>query len=133
MCSSDLTTGVTLTKTAERSSGIDSQTPKWIERVDRLEAAGVIELNERRTARPGAIAEGVVQHVEVQVGDRVKQGTLLATLHSHAVHDAWAGYFKALSERRRSENEVRFARLAEERAQRLVSDKALSQIGRAHV
>lgn len=118
--------GVTLTSAAEKTSGIDSQTPKWVERIDRIEAAGVIELNERRTARPGAIAEGVVQHIEVQVGDRVKQGALIATLHSHAVHDAWAGYFKALADRRTAENEVRFAQQAEARAQRLLNDKALS-------
>jgi cobalt-zinc-cadmium efflux system membrane fusion protein len=121
-----VTDAVTLSRAAQKSSGIDSQTPKWIERVDRIEAAGVVTLNERRTVRPGAIAEGVVSHVDVQPGDRVKAGALLATIHSHAVHDAWAGYFKALSERRRYENEVRYARTAEERAARLLADKALS-------
>lgn len=118
--------GVTLSEAAARSSGVDAQTPTWIERVDRIEAAGIVGLNERRTARPGAIAEGVVSHIEAQVGDRVTQGALLATIHSHAVHDAWAGYFKALSERRRFENEVRYARVAEDRATRLLADKALS-------
>lgn len=117
---------VTLSGAAQKTSGIDTQTPSWVERVDRIEATGVVGLNERRTARPGAIAEGVVSHIDVQPGDRVKQGALLATIHSHAVHDAWAGYFKALAERRRYENEVRYARVAEERATRLLADKALS-------
>ncbi len=117
---------VTLSSAAQKDSGIDSQVPTWIERVDRIEASGVVALNERRTARPGAIAEGVVSHIDVQPGDRVKAGTLLATIHSHAVHDAWAGYFKALSERRRYENEVRYAKVAEERATRLLADRALS-------
>lgn len=118
--------GVALSQAAQRSSGIDAETPRWIERVDRVEASGVVGLNERRTARPGAIAEGIVQHIDVQVGDRVRQGALVATIHSHAVHDAWAGYFKALADRRRFENEVRYARVAEERAARLLADKALS-------
>lgn len=118
--------GVTLSRTAEKSSGIDAETPRWIERVDRLEATGVVGLNERRTARPGAVAEGVIQHVEVQPGDRVKQGALLASIHTHAVHQAWASYFKALAERRRFENEVRYARVAEERAGRLLEAKAVS-------
>lgn len=118
--------GVSVSEAAARSSGIDAQTPTWIERVDRIEASGVVSLNERQTARPGAIAEGIVQHIDVQVGDRVRQGARLATIHSHVVHDAWAGYFKALSERRRFENEVRYAHVAEERAVRLLADRALS-------
>ena len=64
--------------------------------------------------------------MNVQVGDRVKGGAILATIHSHIVHDAWAGYFKALAERRRAENELRYGQAAEERAVRLLADKALS-------
>jgi cobalt-zinc-cadmium efflux system membrane fusion protein len=118
--------GVALSAAAEGASGIDVQTPQWIARVDRLEAAGVIALNERRTARPGAIAEGIVAEIRVQPGDRVAAGSVLATIHSHVVHDSWASYFKALADRRRYENELRYARAAEERAVRLLADKALS-------
>lgn len=118
--------GVVLSQTAATSSGIDVQRPTWIKRLDRLEASGVVGLNERQTARPGAIAEGIIEGVDAQPGDRVRAGARLATLHSHVVHDAWAAYFKALAERRRFENEVRYARMAEERAGRLLADKALS-------
>ncbi|MGE3178145.1 MAG: efflux RND transporter periplasmic adaptor subunit [Vicinamibacterales bacterium] len=117
---------VTLSPAAERSSGIEVQQPRWIERLDRIEASGVVTLNERQTARLGANVEGLVEHMNVQVGDRVRQGTILATIHSHIVHDAWAGYFKALAEKRRAENELRYAQAAEERAARLLTDKALS-------
>ena len=117
---------VALSPSAARSSGIDVQVPQWIERVDRVEAAGVVALNERRTARPGAIVEGVMLDVNAQAGDRVASGAVLATIHSHVVHDAWAAYFKGAAERRRFENEVRYARAAEERASRLLADKALS-------
>jgi membrane fusion protein, heavy metal efflux system len=117
---------VTLSPSAARSSGIVVQTPQWIERVDRIDASGIIALNERRTARPGAIVEGVILDVNAQTGDRVASGAVLATIHSHVVHDAWAAYFKGVAERRRFENEVRYARAAEERAARLLADKALS-------
>lgn len=117
---------VAVSGVAQKRSGIDAHTPSWVERVDRIEAAGIVVLNERRTARPGAITEGVISHIDVQIGDRVKQGEALATLHSHAVHDAWANYFRALAERRRFDNEVRYARVAEGRASRLLADKALS-------
>jgi cobalt-zinc-cadmium efflux system membrane fusion protein len=117
---------VALTKAAENNAGIEVQQPKWIERLDRIEASGVVALNERKTARLGANVEGLVEHMNVQVGDRVKAGAILATIHSHIVHDAWAGYFKALAERRRSENELRYAQAAEDRAVRLLADKALS-------
>jgi len=118
--------GTTLDAEAQRRSGIEVAKPRWIERIDRIDTAGLVALNERHTARIGAIVEGVVEHVMVQVGDRVKAGTLLATIHSHIVHDAWAAYFKALAERRRFENEVRYATVAEARATRLLADRALS-------
>lgn len=117
---------VALSADSERSSGIAVEHPRWIERRDRIEASGVVALNERKTARLGANVEGLVEHMNVQVGDRVRGGAILATIHSHIVHDAWAGYFKALAERRRAENELRYAQAAEERAVRLLADKALS-------
>jgi membrane fusion protein, heavy metal efflux system len=117
---------VTLSTTSERNSSIQVEHPRWIERFDRVDASGVIALNERRTARLGANVEGLVEHMTVQVGDRVKSGAVLATIHSHIVHDAWAGYFKAIAERRRFENELRYSQTAEERAVRLLADKALS-------
>lgn len=118
--------GVTLTAAATQRSGIVVQQPRLVDRVDRIEASGIVTLNERRTARPGAIVDGIVEDIRVQSGDRVSAGTVLATIHSHVVHDSWASYFKALATRRRAENEVRYARAAEARAARLLADKALS-------
>mgnify|MGYP001334061933 CR=1 FL=1 len=118
--------GVALGADTRMRAGIDVQRPRWIDRVDRIDTAGIVALNERRTARLGAIVDGVVEHVLVQAGDRVRAGARLATVHSHIVHDAWAAYFKAVAERRRYENEVRYASVAEARATRLLEDKALS-------
>jgi cobalt-zinc-cadmium efflux system membrane fusion protein len=56
----------------------------------------------------------------------VGAGAVVARLHSHVVHDAWASYFKALAERQRTEAEVAYAKTAEGRAAALVTSKALS-------
>ena len=60
---------------------------------------------------------------------------LLATMHGHAMHDAWAGYRKAMAEQRRLDKELAYAVDAHERATRLYTDKAISlqELQRAEV
>lgn len=86
----------------------------------------MVGFDERRTSRIGSLVEGVVDDLRVQVGDRVPAGAVLGQLHSHVVHDAWAGYFKALAEQQRAESELAYARTNEARAAQLVADLALS-------
>ncbi|MFP5378520.1 MAG: efflux RND transporter periplasmic adaptor subunit [Vicinamibacteria bacterium] len=117
---------IALTAEAERAAGIELTPVRRVERTDALVAPGVVALDERRTARPGALVEGVVMAIDVVEGDVVRRGALLARLHSHVLHDAWAAYFTALAEVRRREHELGYAREAEARAARLVADKALS-------
>lgn len=117
---------VALSERAARDAGVEVTPVRAIERTDRVRASGTVVMNERRTARPGAIVQGLLVDMAVQPGDEVRAGATLARLHSHVVHDAWAGYFKAVAERRTSEREVAFARTAEARAERLLRDKALS-------
>jgi cobalt-zinc-cadmium efflux system membrane fusion protein len=69
----------------------------------------------------------MVSKAYAEVGDRVRSGEVLAEMHSHVVHDAWADYRKAVAERRRRETEQTFARQNEDRAKRLLADKAISQ------
>jgi cobalt-zinc-cadmium efflux system membrane fusion protein len=107
-------------------AGIETAAARSVERSDALQAAGVVTFDERRTARLGALVDGVVADIRVQPGDRVAARAVVARLHSHAVHDAWAGYFQAIAARRRAEAEVTYARTAEARAARLVADRALS-------
>jgi cobalt-zinc-cadmium efflux system membrane fusion protein len=108
------------------AAGIAVAPAERVERLDALRASGVVTFDERRTARVGAFVEGVVADVLVQPGDTVRAGTELATIHSHVVHDAWAGYFKALAAAEQAEAEFIYAQAAEERAAGLVADKALS-------
>jgi cobalt-zinc-cadmium efflux system membrane fusion protein len=109
------------------AAGITTAVVTTIERADAVEASGVVALDERRTARLGAFVEGVVADIRVQPGDRVASGAVIAAIHSHVVHDAWAGYFKARADAQRAEAEVEYANTAESRAAGLVADRALSQ------
>jgi len=108
------------------ASGIETTTAKTVERADPIAAAGRVTFDERRTARLGSLVEGVVHDIPAQPGDSVTRGQVVAQLHSHVVHDAWASYFKALAEKRRADTELAYATTAESRAATLVADKALS-------
>lgn len=119
-------TAVTLTDAAAKAAGIDTVSARFVDRTEPLRASGVVTFDERRTARLGALVEGVVDDLRVQVGDRVTAGALIGRIHSHVVHDAWAAYFKAQAERQRLDAELTYARTAESRAAQLVADKALS-------
>lgn len=108
------------------AAGIETATATTVDRADPLDAAGRVLFDERRTARLGSLVEGVVHEFNVQPGDSVARGAVVVQLHSHVVHDAWAGYFKGLAERQRAETELVYAKTAESRAAALVADKALS-------
>lgn len=93
-----------------------------------LEAVGTLALDDTRTARIGALVEGVVRATHVNVGDRVRKGGLLAGLHSHEVHDGWGDYRKAIADRRRLEQELAFAGETMARTERLLAAKAASTL-----
>ena len=109
-----------------RAAGIETTIARMVERSESLQASGIVTFDERRTARLGSLVEGVVDEINVQPGDRVARGAILARLHSHVIHDAWANHSKAKAERKRVEAELAYARTAEARAARLVESRALS-------
>jgi cobalt-zinc-cadmium efflux system membrane fusion protein len=119
-------TSVQVSEADANAAGIQTAPARAVERVEPLQASGVVGFDERRTSRLGSLVEGVVDDLRVQVGDQVAAGATVAHLHSHVVHDAWAGYFKAIAEQRRVEAELVYARAAEARAVQLVADLALS-------
>jgi len=115
---------VTLSAKAEELAGIATEVATAGPVATALEAVGTVALDDTRTARIGALAEGVVDATRVNVGDRVRSGALLAGLHSHAVHDGWGDYRKAVADRRRVEQELAFATETVARTERLLADKA---------
>ncbi|MGE0450341.1 MAG: efflux RND transporter periplasmic adaptor subunit [Vicinamibacterales bacterium] len=125
---------VSLSEDSQQRAGIVVAPAGWITRADATEAPGIVALDETRTARVGSLVDGIVAEVRVQPGTRVKAGQTLASVHSHAVHDAWAGYRKAQADERRLIAELQYASEAEARADRLYQDKAvaLQDLQRAH-
>lgn len=91
-----------------------------------FETPATLQLDETRTARIGALVDGVVVETSVQVGTKVLRGALLASIHSHIVHEAWAGYRRAMAERRTAATELAFRKDAEARTERLLVNKAAS-------
>ena len=108
------------------AAGITTAPVRETLHADALEAVGVVNLDERRTARLGAIVDGVVAEVLVQPGDRVAAGQVVARILSHEVHDAWAEYFMAGARRQQARAEADYARTIVARAERLVADRALA-------
>jgi membrane fusion protein, heavy metal efflux system len=120
--------GVSLSKTSQQLAGITVEAVKAEAVGSVLEAVGTVALDDTRTARVGALVEGIVSATHANVGDRVRQGALLAGLHSHEVHDGWGDYRKAIADRRRVEQELAFASETVARTERLLADKAASAL-----
>lgn len=118
---------VSLAEAAQKQAGISTAAVKKLTRADRVEAPGLLALDEKRTARLGSTVDGMVTRAIAEVGDRVRPGQALAEMMSHVVHDSWASYRKAIAERRRRETEQAFAKQNEERAKRLFEAKAVSR------
>lgn len=118
---------VVLTEEAITNAGITVEAVRETMRADRITAPGLMAVDDTRTARIGSLQEGLIVDTLAQVGDRVKARQLLARMHSHVLHDAWAGYRKAVADERRVARVLSFAVDAHERAQRLYTDKAVSQ------
>ncbi len=119
-------TSMAVSEADARAAGIETAAARTVERSESLQASGIVTFDERRTARLGSLVEGVVDEINVQPGDRVARGAILARLHSHVIHDAWANHSKAKAERKRVEAELAYARTAEARAALLVESRALS-------
>ena len=120
------TDSVTLGAKAVSVAGIETAEARSVTRAATFDAPAVLALDEARTARIGSLVDGSVVRVLAEVGDRAGRGAVLAEMHSPVVHEAWADYRKAVSERRRRETELAWAARAAERAARLQEEKALS-------
>lgn len=118
--------GLMLPQTAQRDAGIAVEAAQTRAVSARFEAPGVLSLDETHTARIGSMVEGKIVSVSAQVGDRVKPGAALAEIHSHVIHDAWADYRKARADHTRRKTEFDYTVQADQRANRLYNDKAIS-------
>jgi cobalt-zinc-cadmium efflux system membrane fusion protein len=97
-----------------------------------LEVSGRLALNEDATARVGTIVTGRVTRVLATVGDFVKKGQSLIYIHSHELLDARADAAKAQAAVIEKEKALAYAKAELERADRLLTAKAISKREQAH-
>lgn len=116
-----------LSEAAVASAGIAIAAVEQATTTGDVSVPGVIRVDDTRTARIGSLQEGLILKTLGQVGDHVGEGQLLATMHGHAMHDAWAGYRKAMADRTRLETALAYAVDAHERMQRLFAARAVAE------
>jgi membrane fusion protein, heavy metal efflux system len=92
-----------------------------------VRATGRLVNNENTTWRVGAVTDGRIVHVFSKVGDMVKEGQVLADMHSHDIHEARASYQKAVADLGRMQSNDVFAGKNRDRMRRLFEMKAASQ------
>jgi cobalt-zinc-cadmium efflux system membrane fusion protein len=85
-----------------------------------------LTLDPAETQLLGAVAEGRVTRVLVRVGDSVRAGQLLATIHSHEMLDARSALARAAAAAAEAATTLQVAASAAGRAERLHALRALS-------
>jgi membrane fusion protein, heavy metal efflux system len=88
--------------------------PKWAEVTESLRVAGRVEADERRLARIGSPVTGRITGLLAFEGQKVRQGEVLALIHSTELSNAQFGFLKAYSQHE-------LAKRAAERAKRLLN------------
>jgi cobalt-zinc-cadmium efflux system membrane fusion protein len=90
-------------------------------------AVGSLTVNEEKTDHIGVIFAGIITQVLVNVGDHVKDGQILARLHTHDLHDAINAYQSALAEAGRTRRLIDYTRRNRERYESLYQIKFASR------
>lgn len=91
-----------------------------------VQVNGRITVNENRSWHVGAITDGRIVRVDVNVGDVVKKDQVLAGMHSHDIHEARASFRKAQADLIRLKSAASFALKQRDRYKRLHDLKAAS-------
>lgn len=91
-----------------------------------MTVVGQVAMDEKRTNHIGALADGRVESVLVLPGDAVHRGQVLATIHSHTVHETVAALTQAYAAVDRQKSAVAYATQARDRYAKLYSIQAAS-------
>jgi cobalt-zinc-cadmium efflux system membrane fusion protein len=92
-----------------------------------IELPGELNVDEDRTVRVSAPTRGRLLTIRANVGDRVSQGQVIATLQSEEATAARADFAKATAELTNRQAALEFTQAARERAERLLVLKAIAQ------
>jgi membrane fusion protein, heavy metal efflux system len=117
---------VTLDEAAQKEAGLQIVEAVRKPVAQTVRATGRLVNNENTTWRVGAVTDGRIVHVFAKVGDVVKEGQLLADMHSHDIHEARASYQKAVADLSRMKANEAFAVRNRDRMRRLFEMKAAS-------
>ncbi|MEK7405316.1 MAG: efflux RND transporter periplasmic adaptor subunit [Acidobacteriota bacterium] len=117
---------VLLPPAAQKEAGVETETVQVRSIPELLRASGRITEDGEKTWRVGAVTEGRIVKVFASPGDTVRQGQILARMHSHAIHESRAEYRKALGDLTRVRAQDSYARGVRDRARRLFGLKAAS-------
>jgi cobalt-zinc-cadmium efflux system membrane fusion protein len=122
-----------LTPAEQAEAGLQVETVMPADQPEVLDAPGRITLSEGGNWRIGVLTSGRIEKVYVNAGDLVREGQVLARMHSHDVHDARAAYQTSRTDLSRAQSAAALAKTNYERAQRLYSIKAgsLGEVERA--
>lgn len=113
-----------------RKAGIVTRRPELAPMTDAIESYAEISFNQNKLAQITPLVSGVVKSVEVDLGNQVKEGDVLARITSVAIGEAQGAFLKALAEDRlRKKTLVRERNLRE---QRISSEKDLQEAEAAH-
>lgn len=91
-----------------------------------MTVVGQVAMDEKRTNHIGALADGRVESVQVLPGDVVHRGQVLATIHSHTVHETVAALTQAYAAVDRQKSAVTYATQARDRYAKLYGIQAAS-------
>ena len=111
---------------AEQKGTLEVVTVHRVEVPELLHFPGKIALPDNETWHVGVLSSGRIVHVFANLGDYVHQGTVLARMHSHDVHEAQASYAMAKSDETRAASAATLAQVNFDRMQRLYKLKAAS-------
>jgi cobalt-zinc-cadmium efflux system membrane fusion protein len=111
-------------------AGIVTARPELASMSDGIETYAELAFNQNRVAQITPLVSGVVKSVEVDLGDRVSDGDVLARLTSVAIGEAQGAFLRALAEDRLREKTL--TRERNLREQRISSEKDLQEAEAAH-
>ncbi|MEK7780263.1 MAG: efflux RND transporter periplasmic adaptor subunit [Verrucomicrobiota bacterium] len=111
-------------------AGVVVSTPGVDTMTQGIEAFAELTFNQNKLAQITPLVGGIVKSVEVDLGNRVKQGDLLARVTSVAIGEAQSAYVKALAEDRLRDKTLERERNL--RTQRISSEKDLQEAEAAH-
>ncbi|MEO8658308.1 MAG: efflux RND transporter periplasmic adaptor subunit [Bryobacteraceae bacterium] len=120
----DANNAVVMDPATQKSAGVVVEAAPVRSLPEVVRATARLTNDENQTWRIGAITDGRIVRVLANPGDLVREGAVLARMHSHDVHESRALYQKAQMELARARTEEAYSVRARDRAKRLFDLKA---------